>query len=42
LRERLTVRNYEGGHMFYSHAVSRAAFYEDARRLYEKIAGGKP
>ncbi|MEX2450798.1 MAG: septum formation initiator [Rhodospirillales bacterium] len=42
LRERLILRNYEGGHMFYSHAVSRAAFYDDARRLYEKIAGGKP
>ncbi|MEQ8194065.1 MAG: hypothetical protein RIB59_06220, partial [Rhodospirillales bacterium] len=36
LRERLTVRTYKGGHMFYSHAESRKAFYEDARRLYEK------
>lgn len=35
---RLTLRNYEGGHMFYSHAASRKAFYEDARRLYGEIA----
>lgn len=42
LRRRLTLRNYDGGHMFYSHNASRLAFYEDARRLYEEIVGGGP
>lgn len=42
LRDRITFRIYEGGHMFYSRDESRKAFQEDARRLYAAIvaAGG--
>ena len=31
---RVQVKEYEGGHMFYSREASRRAFREDARRMY--------
>jgi len=34
-RAKLTVRYYEGGHMFYSWDTSRAAFYEDMKAFYK-------
>lgn len=40
LRERIAVRLYEGGHMFYSRDGSRRAFRDDARKLYEELDRG--
>ncbi|MFN5049183.1 MAG: S10 family peptidase [Rubrivivax sp.] len=34
-RERLSFRNYLGGHMFYLRAQSRAQLYKDVSRFYE-------
>ena len=31
----LSLKVYEGGHMFYTHAASREMFFEDARRLFK-------
>jgi carboxypeptidase C (cathepsin A) len=32
----LTLKVYEGGHMFYTHAPSREMFFEDARRFFQQ------
>lgn len=40
LRERIAVRLYEGGHMFYSRDGSRRAFRDDAMRLYSELERG--
>ncbi|MGD8449224.1 MAG: hypothetical protein PVF36_08315 [Desulfobacterales bacterium] len=32
----LTLKVYEGGHMFYTHAQSREAFFKDARRFFQQ------
>lgn len=34
LKEKLTVKQYSGGHMFYTWAKSRAAFHADMRAFY--------
>jgi len=34
----LTLKVYEGGHMFYTHGPSREAFFEDARRFFQQAA----
>jgi carboxypeptidase C (cathepsin A) len=33
---RVALKVYEGGHMFYSRQASRQAFRDDARRLFEE------
>ena len=35
LKEKLTVKQYSGGHMFYTWATSRAALHADMRAFYE-------
>ena len=40
LRERIAVRRYEGGHMFYSRDGSRRAFRDDGMRLYGELKRG--
>jgi carboxypeptidase C (cathepsin A) len=34
--DRVRLVTYPGGHMFYTQDASRAAFREEARRLYEE------
>lgn len=34
-RERLTLKHFTGGHMFYTHKASREAFFKTAQALYE-------
>jgi carboxypeptidase C (cathepsin A) len=41
LRDAVRVRVYEGGHMFYTHAVPRARLRADARTLFESATGGQ-
>jgi carboxypeptidase C (cathepsin A) len=36
--ENLTLKVYEGEHMFYTHGTSRKAFFEDARRFFQQAA----
>jgi carboxypeptidase C (cathepsin A) len=41
LRDAVGIRVYEGGHMFYTHAVPRARLRTDARTLFESATGGQ-
>ena len=36
--ENLTLKVYEGGHMFYTHGPSRKAFFENAGRFFQQAA----
>jgi len=40
-QSRVTLKVYEGGHMFYSRQASRQAFRDDAQRLYEEALQGR-
>jgi carboxypeptidase C (cathepsin A) len=35
-KEKLTVKHYPGGHMFYARETSRISFYEDMKKFYSK------
>lgn len=39
--ERVALKVYEGGHMFYSRQGSRQAFRDDAQRLYQEALQGR-